>query len=224
MRARHPKIGWNKIFSIFVPVVFTALVPLSIIMIIVVIIQSFYTLNGNTRRIDRDVQWYGFSYFAFVAFLPVLLVAIMMAVPRRTVLDKFGSGHFRTKIWILLIASTILTLGAAFRCGTGFLDPTPLGAPTRWYYSKASFYCFDFLTEYIVVLGYLVLRVDQRFYIPDGTKAPGSYRGAEILNQLTEEEIRDYNLSRDGHTLTLADGRQFTVPDASTLAKTEQSS
>ena len=221
MRARHPHIGWHKPFKIFIPPVTVALTITGIIMVIVVVVQSFYTLNPHTLRIDRDVQWGVLSYFTFVAFLPIPVVLVMLVLPRRTHTDTFGSGKFRTKIGILLTSSALLTLGAGFRCGTAFLSPTPTRAPTPWYYSKAAFYCFDFLIEFIVVTLYLVVRVDRRFYIPDHAHGEGEYSGEMIPQRPTSEDKDVFTLSPDGRTLSLVDGRKFSTADKRTFSATE---
>jgi Protein of unknown function (DUF3112) len=119
----------------------------------------------------------------FVAFLPFPLVIIGLIVHRKTRVEKFGFGRWRTKIWILLTASTLLLLGSAFRAGTSFKNPRPIQHPA-WYHAKWCFYFFDFTTEIIVIYLYLLLRVDRRFYIPDGSKSPGDY----VREGGTEEE------------------------------------
>ena len=108
--------------------------------------------------------------------------------------DKFGQGRFRTKIAILLFSSTILTLGAAFRAGIGYV-PRPRANPA-WYHSKACFYIFNFMIEIIVVYLYAFMRVDKRFHIPNGVHGPGSYssgqqelqRKPSILERVVSEE------------------------------------
>jgi hypothetical protein len=47
-----------------------------------------------------------------------------------------------------------------------------------WYLSRACFYVFNFTVEVCVVYMYALLRVDQRFHVPDGAKGPGSYSAA----------------------------------------------
>ena len=174
LRAMHPKFGWSKTIK----AVFTGLYVLiivSLIMLITATVDSFFTLNMNVRRIDRDIQLYGQTYYTFLSFLPIPLVLISLAFPRKTRTDKFGSGRHRDKIWILLIASALLCLGAAFRTGTNYITPRPRSSPA-WYHSKACFYLFNFTIEITVIYLYLLLRVDKRFHVPDGARGPGSYR------------------------------------------------
>ncbi|KAF7506860.1 hypothetical protein GJ744_011206, partial [Endocarpon pusillum] len=175
LRAAHPHFGWHKASSI----VFNALYALIIIMLIMVItttVQSFYTLNRNTRRIDRNIQLTASSFLTFVCFLPLPLVILGVIVHRKTRLEKFGLGRWRTKVAILLASTTLLTLGAAFRCGTAFMPPRPRNNPA-WYNAKWCYYFFNFVIEAIVLYLYILVRVDRRFHVPNGSKRAGDYSG-----------------------------------------------
>lgn len=224
MRARHPHIGWHRPFKVLIPGVTVGLTVICLIMVITVVVQQFFTLNPNTHRIDRDVQWAVLSYFTLVAFLPIPIVAIMLAIPRRTYIDRFGSGRFRTKVGILILSSSLLTLGAGFRCGTSFLPATPTMAPTPWYFSKACFYCFDFLVEIIVVIVYALVRVDRRFYVPPGAHGEGEYSAETMQEAPKEGEVDIFTLNPDGRTLSLADGRTFSLGDKRTFSMADRSS
>ena len=145
-----------------------------LIMVITATVQSFYTFDPNIRRIDRDLQLTTAVYFMSIAFSPIPMVIIGLIIPRKTRLEKFGSGRWRSKIAILLASSTLLCLGAAFRCGTSWKTPRPRADPA-WYDAKWCFYIFNFTVEIIVVYLYIFLRIDRRFHIPDGAKGPGDY-------------------------------------------------
>ena len=204
IRASHPHIGWAKTFSLAFKL-FIASIIIILIALITCTIQSFFTLNKNTRRIDRDIQWFGSTYFAVTAFLPLVLLALRAMLPNRGArTEKFGTGRFRTKIIILVISASLLTLGAAFRAGVGYM-PRPRDNPA-WYHSKACFYLFNFTIEWVVVALYAIIRVDKRFIVPNKSKGPGDYsRKVEnesdektndqpggILNRvLSEEEVFD---------------------------------
>ncbi len=151
-------------------------------------VQTFYTLDKNIRRIDRDVQLVGSTYFATAAFLPMPLLALNAILPKpkpSSGVEKFGEGRFRTKIYILLFSSFILTFGAAFRAGIAYV-PRPRNNPA-WYHSKACFYIFNFAIEIVVVALYAVVRVDKRFHIPNGSKGPGDYLGKKDGEKVGEE-------------------------------------
>ncbi|KAL8828511.1 MAG: hypothetical protein Q9191_002550 [Dirinaria sp. TL-2023a] len=173
IRAAHPHSGWHPAMSWFFKALYI-LIVVSLIMLITSVVQSFYTLNSNTRRIDRDIQLYGQTYYSVISFLPIPLVIIGLIIPRKTRVEKFGSGRFRSKIHILLWATALLCLGAAFRCGTNYKAPRPRDDPA-WYHSKACFYIFNFTVEIIVIFLYVVVRVDKRFWVPNGSHGAGDY-------------------------------------------------
>lgn len=152
-------------------------------MITVVVAQSFLTTNGNALRIDRDIELYCLSWFVFVAILPVLVIGLALALPRKSYIDKFGSGRFRWKLAVLTATSLILTLEAGWRCGA--TAASPLAQPPRrpWYFSPACFYVFTLMLEVIVLIIYFSFQVDQRFHIPDGASGVGSYSGADITEK-----------------------------------------
>lgn len=60
------------------------------------------------------------------------------------------------------------------------MPPRPRNDPA-WYHSQACFYIFNFGIEIIVVYLYVLVRVDRRFHIPNGSKGPGDYSGTSVL-------------------------------------------
>ncbi|PVH83575.1 hypothetical protein DL98DRAFT_513091 [Cadophora sp. DSE1049] len=177
MRATHPHWAWSKPFSVIFKVYYVSIV-LMLIALIFCTVQAFYTLNTNIRRIDRDVQLVGSTYFAVAAFLPVPLLALNFLIPRKRTppaprVEKFGTGRFKTKILILVVTSALLTFGAAFRAGIAYV-PRPKQNPA-WYHDKAWFYVVNFTVEILVVAIYAAVRVDRRFHVPDGSHGPGDY-------------------------------------------------
>lgn len=173
LRAAHPHFGWHKAFSITFTVLY-ALIGAMLAMVITATVQSFYTLNPHTLNIDRDLQRTAGTYLMVVSFLPIPMVILGLVVPRKTRVEKFGSGRWRSKVTILLSSSILLCLGAAFRSGTNWKAPRPVNDPA-WYHAKWCFYFFNFVIEIIIVYLYALLRVDRRFHIPDGSKGPGAY-------------------------------------------------
>ncbi|KAI4113636.1 MAG: hypothetical protein LQ338_008144 [Usnochroma carphineum] len=188
VRAAHPHSGWHPVFSLFFKAIY-ALIIISLVMLITANIQSFYTLNSNTRRIDRDIILYGGTFYAVISFLPIPLVLGGLIIPRKTRVDKFGTGRFRSKIAILLTAAVLLCLGASFRVGTNYKTPRPMNDPPP-YFNKACFYIFNFTVEILVVILYVVVRVDRRFHIPDGSKGPGDYSRGNATS-LKESALAD---------------------------------
>ena len=181
IRAWHPNTGWHRLFHHAFTALYS-LIVLTLSMLVVSVIQSFYTLNSNTRRIDRDILLFGQTFYAIVSFLPIPMVVIGLLVPRKTRTEKFGKGRFRWKVVILLTASFLLCLGACFRVGVNYAGGTrPIKDPAG-YQSKACFYIFNFVIEISVILLYVVVRIDKRFWVPDHSKKPGDYARGHALD------------------------------------------
>lgn len=178
LRASHPNTGWHPFFSKAFVLTYV-LIVLTLAMLITAVVQSLHTLNKRTRHIDRSIQLYGQTFNTVMAFLPILLVIGGLVIPRRTRVEKFGNGRFRSKIYILITSSVLLTLGAAFRAGTNYMTPRPRNDPA-WYHSKACFYIFNFLIELAIIVFYLWLRVDLRFHVPNGSMRAGDYSGLNL--------------------------------------------
>jgi len=205
IRAAHPHSGWHPLMSLFFKAIYVIIV-ISLVMLITSVVQSPYTRNANTHRIDRDIQLYGQTLFAIVSFLPIPLVVLGLIIPRKIRVEKFGSGRFRSKIYILLSATFLLCLGATFRCGTNYLTPRPRDNPA-WYHSKACFYVFNFVVEILVIFLYIFIRVDRRFWVPNNSHMRGDYSRSRpgqskssdsknespgrLSNILSEEEVFD---------------------------------
>lgn len=181
LRAHHP-LGWHP----FVRRLFTALyvlIVLTLAVVITAVVQTFYTLRPRTRAIDRSLQLYGQTLFAAVAFAPIPIVALACALSRATKvpLDTFGAGTHRTKLAVLLAGSALCALGAAFRAATSWRHPVPLTQPQPAYFHKAWFYVMNFGVEVVIVYMYAAMRVDLRFWVPDGARGFGSYgKGVEV--------------------------------------------
>ncbi|KAL8989664.1 MAG: hypothetical protein Q9169_008312 [Polycauliona sp. 2 TL-2023] len=198
IRAAHPNSGWHPLFKRSFTALYV-LIVIGLVMVITTNVQSFYTLNANTKRIDRAVILAVGTFYAIVSFLPIPLVVGGLIIPRKTRVEKFGSGRFRTKIAVLLTASVLLCLGATFRVGTNFKTPKPLNDPPT-YFNKGCFYFFDLTVEVLVIFLYVVVRVDRRFHVPNGSKGPGDYSARNVSDDKekhvatrikSEEEVFD---------------------------------
>ena len=189
IRACHPNAGWHPFFH-WAFISQYVIIVISLVAIITAVIQSFYTLNANTKRIDRDIQLYGATYYTVISFLPIPLVIGGLIIPRKTRVEKFGSGRFRNKVAILLVAATLLCAGAAFRVAVNFAGGTRPRTDPAPYQSKACFYIFNFTVEILVIYLYVLVRVDKRFHVPDHSHGPGDYsRTPEDLKAGTEQEM-----------------------------------
>ncbi|KAJ5413812.1 hypothetical protein N7509_000439 [Penicillium cosmopolitanum] len=175
VRAVYPKVGWSRVSSSAFKVL-CGLVVVNIIMVITNVVQSMYTLNKNTQRIDRDIQLYGLTYFAIISFLPLPLVLLVILSPNRKCIEQFGSGSWIAKVLLVALTGSLLCLGASFRAGTSWMTPRPATSPA-WYHSKPCFYIFDFGIDILVVAIFLVGRVDQLFWVPNGSSKVCHSRG-----------------------------------------------
>lgn len=185
VRAQHPHFGWSKPFSLALPVLLGIMVA-TVLALIAGVIMEFYSLDHTIGVAVRDIQIYGATFYAIIAFLPIpVVITSTLArqhpkVKMTQTLDKFGEGSITAKIIIILFSACILTTGAAYRAGTTWLPPIPNmlnGAPVDgpWYFSRGSFYAFNFSLELFMVWFWLAVRIDKRFIIPNGAKGPYSY-------------------------------------------------
>ncbi|KAI3208952.1 hypothetical protein CBS147311_1673 [Penicillium roqueforti] len=184
-RAVYPVLGWSRPVSWAFKALY-ALVVVTIIMVITCVIQSSYTLNSNTLRIDRDIQLYGQTYFAIISFLPLPLVALVLLSPNRKYIEQVGYGSWIAKVFIVGLVGSLLCLGASFRAGTSWMPPRPVTDPA-WYHSRACFYIFNFTIDILVVAIFFVVRVDRRFWVPNGSSEVRHYRRGENNAQVAQE-------------------------------------
>ncbi|TVY46523.1 hypothetical protein LOCC1_G003669 [Lachnellula occidentalis] len=208
LRACHPHWAWTRSFSLAFKLYYASIV-IMLIALITCTVQSFYTLSHNTRRIDRDVQLVGTTYFAAAAFMPLPLLLLVGVLPKQSRVEKFGQGRFRTKVYVLVFSALLLSLGAAFRAGIAYV-PKPAAHPA-WYHSKACFYIFNFTIEFTIVALYAVIRVDKRFHVPNGSHGAGDYSGgAQRLSLadrvMSEEMVFDDEPSIDATTAEKRNG------------------
>ncbi|KAH7081344.1 hypothetical protein BKA63DRAFT_206724 [Paraphoma chrysanthemicola] len=192
LRSLHPKLGWHRATKI----VFVALYVVTfctLVMNITVTVQNFYTLRPRTKFIDRAVQLYGQTFLAVVSSLPYFIVGLALVLPRRTPAEKFGAGKHSVKIAILLAGTTLVTLGAWYRCATTWQTPVPRTRPLPAYFAKPAFYIFNFGVEILTVYMYAIMRVDLRFHVPNGAKGPGSYEkmATEGEGELTDVQTQE---------------------------------
>ncbi|TVY12664.1 hypothetical protein LARI1_G009241 [Lachnellula arida] len=216
LRACHPHWAWTKWFSLAFKLYYASIV-IMLIALITCTVQSFYTLSHNTRRIDRDVQLVGSTYFAVAAFMPLPLLLLVGVLPKQSRVEKFGQGRFRTKVYVLVFSSMLLTLGAAFRSGIAYV-PKPLAHPA-WYHSKACFYIFNFTIELTIVALYAIIRVDKRFHVPNGSHKAGDYSGGLQKENLADRVMSEEMVFDDEPSMETAEKRNGDV-EAGTNART----
>jgi hypothetical protein len=224
VRAQHTKLGWSMPYRIFHRGSL-ALLLMSLFSIIITSIWQSFTLNTNSLRIFRNFQLAGQTYFTWLAFAPIVFVLISLVLPRHEV-DKFGAGRLRVNITILLIGATVISTGQFFRCVTTWLPPSPLRnaqgqfQDPPWYFAKVCFYVFNFVTEVIVIGMYALVRVDLRFYVPDGSKRAGDYSRSSVNVHDSEKKPRSNVVSTysNGSNETLHSYQTSIFEDSGTLA------
>ncbi|KAF1362737.1 hypothetical protein EJ07DRAFT_152976 [Lizonia empirigonia] len=194
VRSLHPALGWHPGFGI----VFKCLCVLTgatIIMVIVSTVQSFYTLDPHIKATDRNLQLYGSTFLAILATLPLPITILSLLIPYSPP-DRFGVGRLRTKVIVLLVSTTLLAIGAWYRCGSIWATPVPLSEPLPGYLGKAGFYLSNFFVEIQTVLMYAILRVDLRYHIPNGAKGFGSYSSSQQLDDVEMQDSRPTSASK----------------------------
>ena len=172
MRAHHPRFGWSTPARMAFRILYTA-VGACLIMVIVAIVYSFFTLDATILKELRDVELVAVTFLATLAFLPIVITTLCLVIPRMDSVENFGRGTMRTKIILLYFTATLLTFGASWRAACVYIVRP--GSSSPWFDSKAAFYCVDYTVELIVVFTYTISRFDRRFHIPDGSSAPGHY-------------------------------------------------
>ncbi|KAK7956768.1 uncharacterized protein PG986_005990 [Apiospora aurea] len=174
IRGLHPKFGWSTPARLMFRFLVGGVVA-SILMVIAVTVQSFYTLDASVLASDRVAQLFAATFLAVLAFIPIPTLTIAVLVPRRFRLEKFGEGSWTAKMALLLFTSTLLSLGAWFRVSTNYI-PRPRDDPA-WYTGRAPYYVFNYVLDLIVTYTYMAFAFHRRFHIPNGAKGPGSYTG-----------------------------------------------
>ncbi|KAM0717527.1 hypothetical protein Q7P37_007379 [Cladosporium fusiforme] len=201
VRAQHPHFGWSKPFSLGLPILMGVIIA-TILSLISAVIMEFYSRSETIHTAVRDIQIYGATFYAVIAFLPIPIVGISTLarqhpkIKHTQTTDKFGEGSMTAKVAIVIFSAGVLTLGAGYRAGTTWLPPVASMAAGPWYFSRGSFYAFNFSLELFMVLFWLAVRIDKRFIIPNGAKGPYSYGSGfvfagEVGNEKPQLGVRD---------------------------------
>ncbi|KAK2016413.1 hypothetical protein LZ32DRAFT_525083 [Colletotrichum eremochloae] len=186
VRSIHPKAGWCTAFGKITFVLLIS-VPATIIFNIIVTIVSFFSV-GNADRLELmdDFLKFGTSWNMGLSIFPVLVVSACLCVPGPTP-EKFGIGSQRVKVALLYAGAFLMITGQSIRL-YGLFNKEPPGTKSP-IYSKAVFYTTGFMFEIFVIALYAILRVDERFYIPNGSSGPGDYSGDKHRGEYSAEEI-----------------------------------
>ncbi|KAH6672686.1 hypothetical protein F5X68DRAFT_214836 [Plectosphaerella plurivora] len=179
---RTDAVAWRKKLSTLPFMIPIPLVPIFLLVVVNVLILSFFTTDPDVRRHCQTAQKVALVTFTVVAFVPVLpslAIAILgsskapqdLAVRHRrgvvgTILDPApGFGSVRGNALLILFGSSLVTLGSSIRAA-GLLLPPRMANDPAWYHKRAAYYIFTFAVEILVVLAYIVFRLDRRFQEP----------------------------------------------------------
>lgn len=179
VRAQHPRVGWKKTFSL--PIGIWALVCcIAVFLLIVSVIVQTYLRDPFSQQSAQEIQLFSNIIFTITALLPIPIVgisAIAKSYPtlKPKPIDNFGKGSLNRKMVIIFSSATILSIGAIYRASITYVNPVPLDAPVPWYFSRASFYIFNFSLDFLLITLWLIVRIDAQFIIPDGANGPMTY-------------------------------------------------
>ncbi|KAK4159576.1 hypothetical protein QBC43DRAFT_272130 [Cladorrhinum sp. PSN259] len=165
-----------------------ALIIISLIMGIIVTANVYFVPRDNNReevlKECRDVALVAGTILAVLAFVPVLVVAVVICFKAGDVVG-IEKRRYRARTELLLSTAALLSLEAGFRVGSAYAA-RPVGEKPGWYESKAAFYCLTYLLELLVIYSLLAARLDGRFRKRRVETGPG--RGwSERVN--TQEEV-----------------------------------
>ncbi|KYK59468.1 hypothetical protein DCS_00598 [Drechmeria coniospora] len=213
LRAHQPTLGWSRPLRLAFKLLYAA-VAACLVMVIVALVCSFYTLDPEALGRIRDVQLFAVTFLAVLAFLPLPITLLALLLPRKEPVDGFGTGSMRTKILLVLSTTALLCFGAAFRAAVAYIR-RPANDPA-WFHHKAAYYCVNYTIEVVVIYAYLFFRFDRRFWIPDGSDRPGDYARLAPDHVTAEKKVAG---SDDGFR---PDTRTTAEPNYPSLHRTDE--
>jgi hypothetical protein len=190
VRGTHPRLGWSNPFNaVFFAGLFLILATL--LVVIVALVQSFFTLDDDIHHVDRDIMLSGVTIFVVTAAAPILVTLLAICTRANAEYQDFGTHGLRGKVSILMLGSSLVFIGALYRCVALWEPLVPINQPLPGYLNRAAFYTVNFTVEVVVVAVYVVGRVDQRFYAPEGSLRCRGYEKARRLNEEKKvEEVK----------------------------------
>lgn len=186
LRARRPEIGWHTGLRIFFRCAYV-LIGCSLVLIIVLTVDSFFTLNPAIHSYAKWIQRGAILFLFCIAASPLMIVPLAFALKPSENAETFGKSNLKTKAIILMIGSCLCTTIAGFKVGTNWSTPRPPNNPA-WYDSKAAFYVFNFSLEICILILYISTRVDHRFHVPDGSSKKKSYATDAAADRVGSED------------------------------------
>jgi hypothetical protein len=185
VRATHPHLGWGKIFNTF----FFAglfLILATLLIVIVALVQTFFTRDQSILQMDRDIMLSGVTIFVVTAAMPIVVTLLAVLTPGRAKYEDFGTKGLWGKVSVLMIGSGLIFVGSLYRCVVLWEPLVPVNQPLPGYLNRAAFYIVNFTVEVIVIGIYVFRRVDLRFYAPEGSLRCRGYEKARQLDAQKE--------------------------------------
>ncbi|KAF2671879.1 hypothetical protein BT63DRAFT_476718 [Microthyrium microscopicum] len=177
IKAQHPRHGGNIGISLVFWLTYL-LILFAWACLVAGLVQPFFQLSTYWRYVDRGLRIWGFTFFAIVSLIPLPLVLLSTVIPRRHRVNKFGSGSFYAKLWILVLVVILTSLEAFYIAGVEWVTPTSRFVPIPAYMTRTWYYVMIFTLEFIIVILYAGARVDRRFHSgdqPNNNHTGGAY-------------------------------------------------
>ena len=181
LRATHPRLGWNPILRKATKVGYYG-VAVALILVIAFRVLSFYTLDQGKQTATLWIQRVAILYLLLfnIAYLVFFLLSVMLPPAQES--ENFGKyGSMRSKLNIVSLAGFVTLIIAGFRMGTTWSPPQPASNPP-WWDGKVAFYLILFGLEVFVLYFLTFTRIDQRFWIPNGSGKRCNYSGTTGLD------------------------------------------
>lgn len=182
LRARQPWLGWSRAVRVFARVLYV-LIFVALVILITFVVISFYTLSPSLKQACRDAQLAGLTYFFIFTLVPYGILALTYALKPAPNAQNFGTGSMLAKTLIILTSTSFCVLNSGFKTGANWESPRPITDPA-WYQKKPAFYIFLFVIEIIIVYFFIIMRIDRRFFVPNGSSKRKSFE-----EPLAEEKL-----------------------------------
>jgi hypothetical protein len=186
LRATQPRLGWSPILRQGSKVLYFLLFC-SLVLTISFTIETFYTLDMAIRIDAMWIQRAAITYMLVFNLLSVTMLVLSAVLPLTAESENFGTGSMKTKQIILGVVLFLAVFISGFRAGTTWETARPISDPA-WYHHKACFYIFNFTFEIVIIYLLALTRFDQRFWVPNGSNAPGHYSQGAAINEKVEKE------------------------------------
>lgn len=213
-RARQPSLGWKQGVRILARVLYF-LVFIALVLVIVFVVLSFYTLNESFKRTARDAQLAALTYLCVFTVVPFGILGLTYALKPAPNAVHFGTGSMNTKALIIFTSTCLCVLNSGFKTGANWEPLRPANDPA-WYQDKGAFYVFLFGIEIIIVYFFIIMRIDKRFFVPNGSSKRKSFEPLkekelpELQRPVSIEESREEERLGTDHTGATASDKEST--------------